>query len=131
MRDDNLTLCFAQREPSEERTTGEVMKKIIGLEGMTTSEINFELQRGGKFVLFQYCVSALVVTFKRASGVYFLKSGESAFVKGLPFTAISFIAGWWGFPWGPIYTIRSLFVNLRGGKDITAEIIAATQLAKG
>ncbi|MFZ0335059.1 MAG: hypothetical protein WAN10_04225 [Candidatus Acidiferrales bacterium] len=105
--------------------------KIIGLEGMTTDEINFELQRGGKFVLFQYCVSVLVVTFKRASAIYFLKSGENAIVKGLRFTAISLIAGWWGFPWGPIYTVRSLFVNLRGGKDITAEIITATQLAKG
>lgn len=107
------------------------MKKIIGIEGMTTDEINFELQRGGKFVLFQYCVSVLIVTFKRASAVYFLKSGENGFVKGLRFTAISLIAGWWGFPWGPIYTIHSLFTNLRGGKDITKEIIAATQPAKG
>jgi len=104
--------------------------KIIGLEGMTTDEINFELQRGGKFVLFQYCVSALVVTFKRASAVYFLKAGENAIVKGLRFTAISLIAGWWGFPWGPIYTIRSLFVNLRGGKDITSQVLATAQLAK-
>ncbi len=104
--------------------------KIIGLKGMTTDEINFELQRGGKFVLFQYCVSVLVVTFKRASAIYFLKSGENAIVKGLRFTAISLIAGWWGFPWGPIYTVHSLVTNLRGGKDITSQVLATAQLAK-
>src|SRR5712692_2712153 len=99
--------------------------EIKGLEGMTAGEINFELQRGAKFVLFQYCVSVLLVTYKRASNVYFLKPGESAFVKGLPFTVVSLVAGWWGFPWGPIYTFQSLVTNLSGGKDITKEVVAA------
>jgi hypothetical protein len=33
--------------------------------------------------------------------------------------------GWWGFPWGPIFSIQSLVVNLKGGKDLTAAISAS------
>jgi hypothetical protein len=27
--------------------------------------------------------------------------------------------GWWGFPWGPIYTIGTFITNFGGGKDVT------------
>ena len=43
-------------------------------------------------------------------------------VKGLGFTALTFVLGWWGIPWGPIYSIGSLGTNLSGGKDVTKEI---------
>lgn len=43
------------------------------------------------------------------------------------FTFISRIVGWWGFPWGPIYTVQSIFVNLGDGKDVTDEVIQAMQ----
>lgn len=99
--------------------------KIHGIEGMTTAEINQELQQGAKFVLYQYCVSIVVMTFKRGTDVYFIKSGESAVGKGLGWTTLTFFLGWWGIPWGPIYTIGSLITNFGGGKDVTAEILAA------
>jgi hypothetical protein len=96
--------------------------KIQGIEDLSQSEIEFELQRGAKFVLFQYCVSVVVLTFKRHSDIYFIRSGENAVVKGLPFTLLSLVAGWWGIPWGPIYTIQSLYKNLGGGRDVTQEV---------
>jgi hypothetical protein len=90
--------------------------KIRGIEGMTPAEIDFELQRGAKFVYFTYCVSLLIVTFRRPSDVYFIRAGESAVVRGLPFTLISLIGGWWGIPWGPIRTVQCLHSNLTGGE---------------
>ncbi len=42
-------------------------------------------------------------------------------MKGIPFTLISLIAGWWGFPWGPIYNLEALICDLRGGEDVTTE----------
>jgi hypothetical protein len=96
--------------------------KIKGIEGLSSSEIEFELQRGAKFVLFQYCVSVIVLTFKRPSDIYFIRSGENAVVKSLPFTLVSLVGGWWGIPWGPIYTIQSVYNNLTGGKDVTQQI---------
>jgi hypothetical protein len=98
--------------------------KIRGTENMTADQVNFELQRGGKFVLFQYCVSLLIVTFKRPSDIYFVRSGESAMGKSIPFTLISLLGGWWGIPWGPIYTVQSLITNLKGGMDVTQKVVA-------
>jgi hypothetical protein len=99
--------------------------KIQGIEGMTGTELSIELQQGGTFVIFQYCISILVLTFKRSSNIYFIRAGESAVGKGLVFSLISFLLGWWGIPWGPIYTIQSLVTNFRGGKDVTQEVMAS------
>jgi len=99
--------------------------QIHGLEGMNGEQIHLEIQRGGKFVLYQYCVSVVVLTFKRPSDIFFIREGESAFVKGLPYTVLSLLAGWWGIPWGPIYTIGALITNCGGGKDVTQEVLSS------
>ena len=99
--------------------------KISGIEGMSADQVRFELDRGGRFVLFQYCVSLLVVTFKRPSPIYFIRAGESAFGKSIGFTLLTLVAGWWGIPWGPIYSVQSIYRNLSGGKDVTKEITVA------
>jgi hypothetical protein len=100
-----------------------VETKIKGIEKMKHGELEFELQRGAKFVLFQYCVSVIVLTFRRPSDIYFLGQGENAVMKGLLFTLLSLAAGWWGIPWGPIYTIQSIYNNSRGGKDVTQAVV--------
>ena len=97
--------------------------KIRGIEGMRQGELDFEIQRGAKFVLFQYCISVIVLTLRRPSDIYFVRQGENALVKGLPFTLLSLVAGWWGIPWGPIYTIQSVYNNSRGGKDVTQVVV--------
>ncbi len=99
--------------------------KIQNVEGLSNADITRELQNGGRFIIFTYTISIIVMTFKRSSDVYFVKAGESAVVKGLPFTFISLFLGWWGIPWGPIYTFGSLFTNLGGGKDVTHEIFSS------
>lgn len=99
--------------------------KIRGIEGMKNGELDFEIQRGGRFVLFQYCISIVVLTFRRPSDIYFLRQGENAVGKGLPFTLLSLVAGWWGIPWGPIYTIQSVYNNSRGGKDVTQAVLSS------
>jgi hypothetical protein len=96
--------------------------KIVGIEGMAPDRVQFELQRGAKLVCYQYCISLLVITFRRSTDVYFVPAGESAAVKGLPWILLSVVAGWWGIPWGPIFTIQSLITNFKGGKDVTANI---------
>jgi hypothetical protein len=101
--------------------------KINGIEGMSTEQLGFEVQRGGKFVFYYYCVSLVFVTFRRPSPIYFIRSGESTTGKGLPWILVTVLLGWWGIPWGPIRSIQSLVVNLKGGKDVTAEIMAKAQ----
>jgi len=97
--------------------------KIKNVEGLTADEIKSELANGAKFVIFQYTISIIVMTFKRSSDIYFVKSSEKAVVKGLPYTLLTFLLGWWGIPWGPIYTIQTLGRNLSGGRDVTAHVM--------
>lgn len=99
--------------------------KIIGTENMGSMELQMELQKGGKFIMYEYVISLLVITFKRNSNIYFVKADESAVVKGLPFTLLSGLVGWWGIPWGIIYTIQAIFTNLSGGKDVTTDVLSA------
>jgi len=98
---------------------------IKGVEGMTVDQLNMELQRGGKFVVFQYCISVVVLTFRRNSSIYFVRAEDNAPSKGISYTLLSLLLGWWGIPWGPIFTIAAIANNLRGGKDVTQEVIAS------
>lgn len=102
------------------------MAKIIGLEDIKSGgELQQEIQQGGKFVAYQYYISVLILTFRRSSNVYFIRHEENAVVKGLPFTLLSLLLGWWGIPWGPIYTVQSVWVNFKGGRDVTSEVLAS------
>jgi len=103
--------------------------KIVGAENMSADQMRFEIQRGAKLVSFQYAISVLVLSFRRNSNIYFIPAGESAIGKSLPWTLLSFVAGWWGIPWGPIWTIQALITNFKGGKDVTAQISANLQPA--
>ena len=96
--------------------------QIKGIDSITTEDLAKELGRGAKFVIYQYSISIVLLSFKRGSDIYFVRSNESAVVKGLPYTLLSLVAGWWGIPWGPIFTIGALYNNLRGGKDVTTEV---------
>lgn len=95
------------------------MSTIRGTEGLTPADIQNEIARGARFVAYQWCLSLLVVTLKRGTRIYYLKPGETGFLPGFFWSAFTLVAGWWGFPWGPIYTIGSLWTNLRGGIDVT------------
>jgi hypothetical protein len=97
--------------------------KILGIQGLTNEQVKQEVARGGRFVIYQYCISILIMTFKRPSEIYFVRGDENAVVKGLGFSAVSMLLGWWGIPWGPIYTIGSMWNNFSGGLDVTRDIV--------
>lgn len=101
--------------------------KILGMDGLDGEQLSMELQRGGRFVFFQYCISIVILTFKRSSNIYFIRAGESAAGKAAGFSLISALFGWWGIPWGPIYTVGTFITNARGGKDVTQEILVDLQ----
>ena len=100
------------------------MSKIIGVEGMTVEEVNKELEKGAKFVTFIYCFSLVIITFKRSSDIYFVRHDAGTLKKSIPYILISLLLGWWGIPWGLIYTVESLIVNFKGGRDVTAQVMS-------
>lgn len=89
--------------------------QIPGLENMTAAQLDYELGRGGRFVHFQYCISFIYVTLLRNSKVYFFRFEERTLARSLGYTLLTLVAGWWGFLWGPIYTVKAVWNNARGG----------------
>lgn len=101
------------------------MAGILGMDGLSTAQVQDELRRGGRFVVFEYCVSFFVTTLRRSSDVYFIRAGQGTFGLSLGYTLLSLFLGWWGIPWGFIYTPRCLATNLLGGKDVTEQVVPA------
>ena len=89
----------------------------------TVAEMNAELAQGGRFVVYPYCMSFLLVTLRKRSGVFYLPPGKSAIVGGLPFVGISLLLGWWGFPFGFIFTPIYIVKALAGGYNVTEEVV--------
>ncbi len=96
--------------------TSEEFKKL------SDSEILTILNEGGKFVFYTYTISVIIMTFRRSSGIFLLKKDESPIKHGAQYLLISLFLGWWGIPFGPIYTIGSI-VTAFTGKDVTNEIL--------
>ena len=94
------------------------------LSAVPSDELAKAVEEGGRFVLFTYCISVLVMTFRRSSEVTFLRRDQDGAGDAIKFSLLSGLLGWWGIPWGPIWTIGALFSNARGGKDVTREVLA-------
>ena len=76
--------------------------KIIGLQGLDDPQsIRAEVDRGARFVVYLYCVSIVVMTFKRTSDIHFVRAGQSTVVRGLPCTLVSFFFWLVGISVGP------------------------------
>lgn len=98
--------------------------RIKNIDGLSANDLQREADMGGKFVYFAFTISLLVLTFKRTSGVYLVRGGENPVSKAYPFILLSLFFGWWGIPFGPKYTVESIRTNLRGGKDVTDEVMS-------
>jgi len=98
--------------------------EIKNIEGLRVSQIRDMVQQGGKFVVFPYTVSFILMTLKRSSDIYFIKADENTFKYSYGYVFLNLIIGWWGLPWGPIYTIGAAYHHIVGGKDLTLEVMS-------
>ncbi|MBC7868005.1 MAG: hypothetical protein H7X88_10785 [Gloeobacteraceae cyanobacterium ES-bin-316] len=97
--------------------------KINNIAGLSAADLQKEVNGGARFVYFAYTISLLIITFRDVSGVYLIRAGENTIGKSFLFTVVSFLVGWWGFPWGPKFTMQAIRTNLQGGKDVTNEVM--------
>jgi hypothetical protein len=81
------------------------------------------LAAGERFVVYHYAVSVIVYSFRHPTKVYALRNTSRAVLHGLPWTLLTALLGWWALPAGPIYTIQCLAMNLRGGVDVSGDIL--------
>jgi hypothetical protein len=76
---------------------------------------------GERLVFYEYCISLIFITLRRPSRVVRLPPGSTGLLRGLPYTIISLLLGWWGLPWGLLYTPLTLWTNLTGGREISSQ----------
>jgi hypothetical protein len=98
--------------------------KIRNIDGLSASDLQDEVSKGGRFVYYPFTVSLVLFTLKRTSDTYLVRAGEATTGRKMFFTTISLLFGWWGIPFGPKYTLKSIQTNLRGGKNVTDEVMA-------
>ena len=98
---------------------------IRGMDHLTPAELEKELAAGARFVFFEVCISLIFLTLRRPTEVYFLRANDLGVARGLPYTLTSLLLGWWGVPWGIIYTPLVLLTNVSGGCDVTRQVRAA------
>lgn len=78
-----------------------------------------------RLVRFQACLSFLVVSTKAPSR-YCVEAYDYVFPIGLVFSLVTLVLGWWGLPWGPLWTLQVLRLNLGGGEtQVVADLLAA------
>jgi tetratricopeptide (TPR) repeat protein len=73
-----------------------------------------------------YAFSFLVIT--RHGWKTGIRCSRCRALDSLKWSCLSLLVGWWGFPWGPIYTIQALFANAPGGTQIKSENAALLRL---
>ncbi len=89
----------------------------------TEQQLQARLLAGERFVVFHYAISVVFYSFRHPTRVYALRSRSQALLHGLPWTLLTAVLGWWQFPAGPVYTIHCLAMNLRGGTDVSGDIL--------
>jgi hypothetical protein len=100
---------------------------VRGIEGMSVNQIDEEIKNGARFVTYHYCISVGFVTFRRTSPIFLVITRLGRIMRGTPYSLISFLLGWYGIPWGIVYTPMCLFINSRGGEDMTRQVLSTLQ----
>jgi hypothetical protein len=82
-----------------------------------------------RYIIFWYVISLIFLTSRRTMQGVFCPSCASK--KAAQASAMTWLLGWWGFPWGPFWTIGAVYRNLFSGTqpaDVNAQILARQTL---
>ncbi|HSI20108.1 MAG TPA: hypothetical protein VLA04_00060, partial [Verrucomicrobiae bacterium] len=81
---------------------------IIGSEGISDEDMLKSLSSGsGKLVLYAYTFSFGIATIQYNSPPHYQTSYTASIIQSLPYSFVTLFCGWWGFPWGPVYTLSA------------------------
>lgn len=89
---------------------------------MSEAELYRSIAMGERYVVYYWTLSMFIYTTTRHTKAYRLRDRRSAFFRGLPYTLICLVFGWWHFP-GCLINFNSLYHDLRGGADVSGNIL--------
>jgi hypothetical protein len=97
---------------------------VRGAGRLHPDDIRRLIREGHRCVRFESCVSVIAATFRFRTAVYLTGSWQERYLYGLAYSLLALAFGPWGVPWGPILTARAIWANLRGGEDVTAQLLS-------
>ncbi|MBX9581739.1 MAG: hypothetical protein K2X87_15660 [Gemmataceae bacterium] len=106
-----------------------LLPELLNSRPLAADEVARRLRAGWQCVRFEHCLSFLLATVRRQSGIHLTRDWRSRCLRGFGYTAAAVVLGPWGIPWGPVWTLRAFWTNLTGGVDVTAEVLAAIETA--
>ena len=89
---------------------------------LTEAEFKDMIAMGEHFVVYCYTLSAFIYTTTRPTKVHATRKFQGAFLRGLPYTMLTVLFGWW-HPLGIVNSLNSIIANTRGGADVSPQII--------
>ena len=73
----------------------------------------YEITPATQLVSYTYVISLLVVTFRRSTRYYFAEAErQEAILAKILCILCNLTIGWWGIPWGPIWTVKETVCDL-------------------
>lgn len=97
---------------------------------MSVNQLYDELSQGGRIVIYAYCISIIVLTFRLISSPYYIRPEEKSSKYRSKYNLLSLVMGWWHLPWGATYTLEMLKINSDkqgGGTDVTDDVLLKLQ----
>lgn len=99
-----------------------MVTRLKNIEGLNLQSLQRRIDNGYRFIVYQYSISLIFGNVHLASPAYLLKEDEFK-KQGKIYTFISLIFGWWSIPDGPSNTLESIKTNIKGGVDVTKDIL--------
>lgn len=98
--------------PSEEGTPPQSGRTPSGLDPIACFDCG-RISAQPRYVIYQHVRSFLVIT--QRGGIQGVFCSDCGAKRALKASALTWFLGWWGFPWGLIYSPRAIFLNMLGG----------------
>lgn len=103
---------------------GGYLSKYAPARPRTYATVVDQVMDGTRFVTIPYVFSILILSFQRSmGGVHEVRTGEWPGGKMIQATLITCLFGWWGFPFGILFSILSCFYLFLGGRDVTRQVL--------
>lgn len=86
-----------------------------GLRQGTVEYDGVAISRKTEVTQYHTAMSCLILSIKVPSRFYIV-GHETSKITALLLSLCALLIGWWGIPWGPVFTVQSVLSNLAGGK---------------
>jgi hypothetical protein len=111
-------------QTADQNFTRSTLVPLAGTRPLFPEEVRTRVAAGARLVRFECCFSFLFFTIRRQSPIYLTESWQERYLRGLWYSVLALLLGVWAVPWGLIWAPRAVWVNLTGGVDETAAVLA-------